>query len=342
MATQNNINHVVYVLDASYSMHGVEDELIRVVDTQIEYMAKRSDELDQETRVSIYDFADDVRCLVYDKDVLRLPSIASLYRPRGSTALIDATLKSLEDLTHSATLYGDHAFLTYVLTDGQENRSRNRPTRLQDALARLDANWTVACLVPDDFAKRTAASYGFPSDNVAIWNANSAEGVVEVGETIRQATDNFMVARSKGNFVGTRSLFSTGLDAVNSTTVRSTLTPLQQNAYDILPIHSNPQTTDGGWPIRDFVYSRGLDYVIGKGFYQLTKTETIQAQKQIAIREKATGQVYWGDAARDLLGLPRNVEVRVKPNLNPEYDVFVQSTSVNRKVLRNTDLLVLR
>jgi hypothetical protein len=36
------------------------------------------------------------------------------------------------------------------------------------------------------------------------------------------------------------------------------------------------------------------------------------------------------------------MQVRVKPNLNPEYDVFIQSTSVNRKLLANTDVLVLR
>jgi hypothetical protein len=333
--SNNHINHVVYVLDASYSMKGHAETLIRVTDAQIEYLARRSEELNQETRVSIYDFANDVRNIVYDKDVLRLPSIDSIYSVRGQTALIDATLKSLEDLAQTATLYGDHAFLAYVLTDGQENRSRNRPTRLKERLASLPGNWTVAALVPNEAARRDAAAYGFQPDNVAVWNAHSSEGVIEVGETIRNATENFMQARSKGGFTGTRSLFSTGLDAVNAQTVRSTLTPLQRSAYDVLPVHRDA-------PIRDYVYSRGLDYQIGKGFYQLTKRETIQPQKQIAIREKATDKVYWGDAARDLLGLPRGLEVKVTPNLNPEYDVFVQSTSVNRKVLANTDLLLLR
>jgi hypothetical protein len=36
------------------------------------------------------------------------------------------------------------------------------------------------------------------------------------------------------------------------------------------------------------------------------------------------------------------MSVRVKPDINPEYDVFVQSTSVNRKLIRDTDVLVLR
>lgn len=334
MKTQNYINHIVLVLDASWSMDSHTRNLVKVADGQIEYLAKRSEELNQETRVSIYDFASDVRCLVYDMDVLRLPSIESLYATRGQTALIDATLKSLDDLGHTATLYGDHAFLTYVLTDGYNNASRNRPATLQSRLKLLPENWTVACLVPDNNSKNAAVGYGFQPDNVAVWNASSASGIIEVGETIRQATENFMVDRAKG-VRGTRSLFSTGLDAVNAQTVHSTLTPLASNAFDIIPVHQDS-------PIREYIYSRGLDYKIGSGFYQLTKTESIQPQKHIAIREKATGKVYWGDAARDLLGLSRTQLERVKPSINPEYDVFVQSTSVNRKLIANTEVLVMR
>lgn len=335
MNSANYINHVVLALDASYSMRPHKSELIRVADGQVKYLARRSQELDQETRVSIYSFDDLVECLVYDKDVLRLPSIASLYHPRGRTALIDASLKALDDLNQTATLYGDHAFLVFVLTDGQENASRYRHTELKARLNRLPANWTVACLVPDQRSIFEAKSFGFPPDNVAVWDATSAAGVAEVGETIRRATDNFMQARSTGNFQGTRSLFSTGLDAVNADTVHSVLTPLSPQTYDVFPVHHDS-------PIREYAYSRGVPYQVGKGFYQLTKSETIQPQKQIAIREKTTGRIYWGDAARDLLGLPRDLSVKVKPNINPEYDVFVQSTSVNRKLIANTDLLVLR
>lgn len=331
---ENYINHVVLVLDASSSMHPHQHELVRVADGQVKYLARRSQELDQETRVSVYSFADNVRCLIYDKDVLRLPSIRDLYNPNGMTALVDATLKSLSDLDQTATLYGDHAFLAFVLTDGQENRSRNKPAVLVDRLGRLPGNWTVACLVPDQRSVFEAKGFGFPPDNVAVWDATSAAGVVEVGETIRRATDNFMEARTQG-VRGTRSLFSTGLDAVNAKTVHNNLTPLDARTYDVLPVHEDS-------PIRDYVYSRGLSYTIGKSFYQLTKTETIQSQKRIVIREKTTNKVYSGEAARDLLGLSHDLTVKVKPDVNPEYDVFVQSTSVNRKVLKNTDLIVMR
>jgi hypothetical protein len=329
----NYINHVVLVLDASYSMTPHKDELIRVADGQIKYLARRSQELDQETRVSVYDFSSDVNCLIYDKDVLRLPSIASLYSTRGRTALVDATIKSLDDLAQTATLYGDHAFLTFVLTDGEENASRNRPNQLRTKLGALANNWTVACLVPDQRSVFEAKAFGFAPENIAVWDAQSSAGVAEVGETIRKATDNFMVQREKG-VRGTRSLFSTGIDAVNEQTVHGNLIALDKSTYDLIPVHEDKA-------IREYIQSRGLRYDIGKGFYQLTKTETIQPQKKIAIREKKTGKVFSGDHARDILGLTRDQNVRVKPDANPEYDVFVQSTSVNRKLLKDTDVLVL-
>lgn len=334
MAGENYINHVVLVLDASYSMTPHKDELIRVADGQVKYLARRSQELDQETRVSVYAFDDVVECLIYDKDVLRLPSISTLYRPRGRTALVDATIKSLDDLDQTATLYGDHAFLAFVLTDGEENASKKKAPVLRDRLHKLPLNWTVACLVPDQRSVFESKTFGFSPENIAVWDAQSAAGVAEVGETIRRATDNFMDNRAKG-VRGTRSLFSTGIEAVNAQTVHSSLIPLENSAYDMFPVHQDA-------PIKEYINSRGVRYSVGKGFYQLTKREEIQPQKQIAIREKSTGRVFWGNAARDLLGLPRDTNVKVKPDINPEYDIFVQSTSVNRKLIKNTDVLVLQ
>jgi hypothetical protein len=333
--SQGFINHVVLVLDASSSMSQHTSSLIRVADEQVKYLARRSQELDQETRVTIYSFANTVECLVFDRDVLRLPSIATLYRPYGMTALIDATLKSMDDLAETPERYGDHSFLIYVLTDGQENRSRNAPGHLQNRLENLRENWTVAVLVPDQLGKREAQQFGFPRDNIAIWDTTSASGVSEAGETIRRATDTFMENRSKG-VRGTRTLFSTGVDAVNPATV-SGLQVLPETSYEILPVRYKS-------PIREYVdkWGRNHNYVLGKGFYQLTKRETIQPQKAIAIREKSTGKVFFDQRARDILGLPQGVEVRVSPNTNPLYDVFIQSTSVNRNLVPDTDLLVLR
>jgi hypothetical protein len=333
LSQQNYVNHIALVLDASGSMGKHKDALIKVADEQIAYLAKRSTELDQETRVTVYTFNSTPRCVIYDKDVLRLPSIASLYTPSGQTALIDATLLSQQDLSLTPEKYGDHSFLTFVLTDGEENASNNKPQHLVNILNGLPDHWTVAVLVPNMRGKHEAKSFGFPADNIAIWDTTTSEGVREAGNTIRQATDAYMTARATG-VRGTRTLFSTGADAVNAETVKSLgVKPLSANEFVLVPVPRD-------CVIRDFVETTGRGYQVGKAFYQLSKAETIQANKLVAVVENKTAKVYLNHEARSLIGLP-DVEVRVRPNHNPDYTIFVQSTSVNRKLIAGTKLLLL-
>lgn len=330
--TQNRITHINLVLDASYSMSEHAADLIRVVDNQIKRLAGRN-QPDEQILISVYDFADDVRNLIYTVDVLRLPSIAKLYRPRGNTALIDATIQSLDELAQTATPHGDHAFLTFVLTDGEENRSRRQPPDLRAKLAALPADWTVACLVPNALGKHEAQNFGFAPGNIAVWNPDANAGVEEAGVVIETAIDNFMTGRAQG-VRSTQTLFSTGLDAVNATTVHAALDLLDPSTYQVLPV---PRDTD----IKAFFAGQPVAFRQGSNYYQFTKRETIQGAKQIVVRERATGRFYGGQRARDLLGL-QLTDIRDRPGYNPEYDVFVQSTSPNRKLIGGTDLLVLR
>ncbi|MFI9755323.1 vWA domain-containing protein [Streptomyces collinus] len=342
--SQNYINHVALVLDASSSMSHLSHKVVDVADQQIAYLARRSKELDQETRVTVYVFADKVQCVIYDKDVLRMPSLKQLYRTGGMTALLAAALKSQHELAQTAQLYGDHSFLTFVLTDGQENASHRcpdspatDPRELVQAVARMiqtqQDNWTLAVLVPDQMGKREAMQCGFPKDNIAIWDATSTQGLEEAGQVIRQATENFMMGRTQG-IRGSRAVFSTGAEAVNQDTIKAAgLTPVDPSMYQLIPVARNAA-------IREWVTECGHTYRTGAAFYQLSKSEKIQAQKQIAVLEKKTDRVYTGPEARSLLGLP-DAEARVKPDHNDDFTIFVQSTSVNRKLVANTRLLLM-
>lgn len=342
--TQNYINHVALVLDASSSMSHLSGKVVEVADQQIAYLARRSKELDQETRVTVYVFADKVECVIYDKDVLRMPSLKQLYRVGGMTALLAATLKSQRELAQTAQLYGDHSFLTFVLTDGQENASHRcpdaptkNPRELVQAVANLmqtqEDNWTLAVLVPDQMGKREAMQCGFPKDNIAIWDATSTQGLEEAGQVIQQATENFMMGRAQG-IRGSRAVFSTGAEAVNNDTIKAAgLTPVNPSEYQLIPVAREAA-------IREWVIECGHTYRTGGAFYQLSKSEKIQARKQIAVLEKKTDRVYTGPEARSLLGLP-DTEVRVKPDHNDDFTIFVQSTSVNRKLVPHTRLLLM-
>ncbi|MEU7136611.1 vWA domain-containing protein [Streptomyces sp. NPDC046261] len=341
---QNYINHVALVLDASSSMSRLSNKVVEVADQQIAYLARRSQELDQETRVTVYVFSNKVECVIYDKDVLRMPSLKQMYRVGGMTALLAATLKSQRELAQTAQLYGDHSFLTFVLTDGQENASHRcpdapakDPRELVQAVAKVietqEDNWTLAVLVPDQMGKREAMQCGFPKDNIAVWDATSTQGLEEAGQVIQQATEKFMVGRAQG-IRGSRAVFSTTAEAVNKDTIKAAgLTPANPSEYQLIPVARAAA-------IRDWVIECGYTYRTGCAFYQLSKSEKIQAKKQIAVLEKKTDRVYTGPQARALLGLP-DMEVRVKPDHNDDFTIFVQSTSVNRKLVPNTRLLLM-
>lgn len=91
--------------------------------------------------------------------------------------------------------------------------------------------------------------------------------------------------------------------------------------------------------IKDFVLSNGLAFKKGRGFYEFTKTETIQGYKEIILLDRKTGDMFEGAAARELLGLPEGSTTRIKPTSLEKYTVFVQSTSVNRKLIGGTRFL---
>jgi hypothetical protein len=91
--------------------------------------------------------------------------------------------------------------------------------------------------------------------------------------------------------------------------------------------------------IKAFVLENGLNFKIGRGFYEFTKTETIQGHKEVILMDRVTGDLFEGEAARQMLELPTGATVRIKPSNLEKYVVFVQSTSANRKLIGGTRFL---
>jgi hypothetical protein len=55
--------------------------------------------------------------------------------------------------------------------------------------------------------------------------------------------------------------------------------------------------------------------------------------------DRATGDLFSGSKAREMLGLPEGEEARVRPTALEKYAVFIQSTSANRKLVGKTRFL---
>lgn len=350
-AKQGRITHVTLVLDASWSIGGLERTVVKVADNLIKQLAEMGKSMPgEEIRVTAYEFADTVSCIFYDKSARDLPSVKDGYSLHGNTALIDATMLSINDQREIPQKYGDHAFLTYVLTDGQQNGGRERrPDVLKDMLDTLRDNETVACLVPDEFGIMAAKRQGFPAGNVTKWDATTVRGVEQAGEVVAQTTRTFIENRATTGVRSTTGLFSMSTATVNDATVKSVLKPLSTDDYKLIRVTKPASDYENGeyWWIKDFTESSGYAYVTGHtGYYEFVyvkgkkPSEVIKPTKKIIIVERSTGLAYGGAEARQLLGLPTDKTVRIKAERNPEYDIYFASSANNRHLIVDTHLLI--
>ena len=118
---------LVFILDASGSMGGLEDDTIGGFNTMID----ENRELPGEAKVSVVTFSDRSRVLFDRVDIAEVPHLTrKTYRCSGCTALLDAVGGTIEhiDLVQRVQPKGYEAqkVLFAITTDGMENASRGR------------------------------------------------------------------------------------------------------------------------------------------------------------------------------------------------------------------------
>ena len=376
---QNYINHITLLLDASGSMDHLKHKVVKVTDDLVAFLAKKSKEDNEETRISVYSFADAVECHIWDMDVFRLPSMEGLYRIQGMTAMADAVHQALDDTDLVPEKYGKHDFMFYLLTDGFENASRSRSgirpafgrtppevlkEEMQKRFASLPGNRSMLGLAPDDRSAKQLYEFGFAKGNVALWDASTEAGLEQAVEQIKTAHTSYVATRATTGVRGTRSAFIVG-GQVDAAQVKAKLIPLAHTAYDLVPVTSRPgdesfekrKKPTKKFPegevigrfirIDDFIRRiNGGKFALGMGYYQLFShgartREKIQGNKEIAVLDKKTSQIYVGPQARGIVGLPEH-DVTVAPDSNPDYEIFVRSTSENRHLPIGSRLLIMK
>lgn len=159
------------------------------------------------------------------------------------------------------------------------------------------------------------------------------DGLAQSTSATTAGINNYFTARSTGK---------TSTDAfyanvkVSPQQVKNLLAENTNNfvLYSV-PSHKN------GCRIDEFFKNKIGNYSIGSEFYQLTKTEkAVQDYKEIALLDKYTRKIYSGkENVRTILGLPLYGSVKLIPGDHKNYDIFIQSTSVNRKLIGETKVL---
>lgn len=327
-------NHVVFVMDESSSMQDIRWKAIEAINLQFDEVKKNANRTGQKTVVSFIKFGN-TPTVVYERvDVNSLTNISGAdYFPREMTALFDAfgeAVKVAEKYNNDEV-----ANLVMIVTDGEENVSKRlnaedvRRTIIKKA---KEGNWTFTFQLPKGHKHDFSRKFSVDLDNIQEWE-NTEIGTQAMTEVQTKGIGNYFDARSQGHRSVDTFYTQTDLSKLKPVQLKKTLVDIKDRFKTFV--------VDKEQSIKEFVEKKmGKEYVIGSAFYELTKPELVQPTKDVLIMEKNKEEVWGGEEARELIGLPVGVKAKVEPLNHAKYQVFVSSTSVNRKLVRGTKVLV--
>lgn len=177
---RKGLTELVFILDKSGSMAGLETDTIGGYNT----MLKKQQMVDGECQITTVLFDNDYE-LLHDRIDIRAvsPITKKEYQIGGSTALLDAMGRTIQKIDnaqkHTAEEYRAEKVMFVIITDGEENSSREFSLRKVKALIKRQKEkyaWEFIFLGANIDAVQTASSFGIASDRAQDYHADS-EGV---------------------------------------------------------------------------------------------------------------------------------------------------------------------
>ena len=187
---KKNLTEIVFILDRSGSMAGLEDDTIGGFNAMIEKQRKEAGEALVST--VLFDHETEV---IHDRvDIRRIePITRKEYYVRGSTALLDAVGGVIHHIgnVHKYAREEDRPEKTLfvITTDGMENASHKYSyARLKAMIERQKEKhgWEFLFLGANIDAAREAARFGIGADRAANYHADS-KGTNVIYETVSEA-----------------------------------------------------------------------------------------------------------------------------------------------------------
>lgn len=325
-------NHVVFVDDHSGSMDHLTKAAINDYNSNIKAVAEAASREKLDTVVSVVSFGIDSK--VKREVIVSNPHVLkpiNHWETHGQTPLWDALGDAIELLE---ALPDSHlpnvSYLVSVTTDGGENASRKyNKQQLANKIRDLQATdrWTFVCRVPKG-QKYLMDGLNIPSGNIVEWETTT-KGMEAATIVTTQAMDSYFAGRSAGS-TSSNSFYANAANV--NTAVLKDITK-EVSLYVVQPNQNKME-------IRDFILTHRMNYLKGAAFYQLTKTESkVSHKKLILVRQRSDGKVFAGNEARQMLGLPTTQNCRLHPGDHKDFDIFIQSESVNRHLVAGTGVL---
>ena len=198
---KKNLTEIVFILDRSGSMAGLEDDTIGGFNAMIE--KQKAEAGDAYVSTVLFDNYMDV---IHDRvDIQEIqPMTRKDYYVRGCTALLDAVGKAIHHIgnVHKYAREEDRPEKTIfvITTDGMENASREYSyERLKAKIERQKARygWEFIFLGANIDAAREAARFGIAAECAANYHADR-QGTAVIYEAVNEAVRNVRAARPMG------------------------------------------------------------------------------------------------------------------------------------------------
>ena len=333
-------DYVALIIDNSASMRSVADSA-RLAFNNILASVALGESDSQEIYVSIWSFGTEIKKIQHWAPIKKVSPLKVYSPSENETRLFDAVEAALIS-TETPDLYltkvvtptpiQTPSFVVTVVTDGHNNAGNLSASDFRKIIERYQKTdrYTLTFMLPTGHKRSFCESSGVASGNVEEWDLTSA-GAKKVETSTGEGFKKYWAARSTG-VRSVKTFYTTDASKIDPTHLQK-----------MVPITHQVQTfvANKEERLREFCErSTQQPLLRGAAFYQLIKDEkNVQASKLILIRDKSTKQVYSGREARVLLGLPTDADVAVKPGNHSNFDIFVQSTSVNRIIPRGTTVL---
>jgi hypothetical protein len=333
--------YVCYVNDHSGSMEDLAEAAIVDYNASVEAVKQASSREMQDTIVSVVavgvgpNIRGQHNCGTTRQVTVSNPHVLkpiNSWSTDGGTPLYDGIgdminmMKQMPDADKE-----DVSFLVLITTDGEETHSTvYNVASLKTLMQRMveTGRWTFVFRVPKGRTARQITELGVSKDNIQEWETTSA-GLAKSTKATTAAVDSFYTARSAGAKSSTS--FYADASKVNLAALKDITSEL--SLYVVRP-------EEEGMEIRNFILTKRMACLKGSAFYQLTKTEArVGHDKLIIVRDQATGKMFSGKEAREMIGLPTDQNARLHPGDHKAYDLFIQSFSTNRKLVGGTGVL---
>ena len=199
---KKNLTELVFILDRSGSMAGLEDDTIGGFNAML---AKQKGE-EGEAVVSTVLFDNECEVIHDRVDIQKIePMTRKEYYVRGCTALLDAVGGAIHHIgnVHKYAREEDRPEKTLfvITTDGMENASRNYSyDRLKAMIERQKEKygWEFIFLGANIDAAREAARFGIGADRAVNYKADSV-GTAVIYEAVSEAVCNVRASRPMSN-----------------------------------------------------------------------------------------------------------------------------------------------